>query len=183
MSITSKAYEEMIRKYPGLKPIEERKPTSPNTHKKLQEDIREIWSPTSNTKERSVIRPPALKFTIPGQPVGKPRMTVRDKWFKRPCVVKYWAWAEVARNSVPQRTILGIYREISFVAYLEIPKSYSKAKRTLLTGQPHLGLIDGDNILKALQDSLFKQDKYIWKFSGEKRWDDGLGARIEVELR
>lgn len=133
--------------------------------------------------QNSVKSPSTLVFTIPGQPMGKPRQTRSDKWKKRPCVMRYRAWADKARASVPKGESLGIYREISFVAYLEFPKSYSVTKRAWLTGQPHFEKPDGDNILKALLDSLFPEDKYIWKFSGEKRWADGQGARIEVELR
>ena len=42
-----------------------------------------------------VIRPSPLppekewRFTIPGAPMGKPRMTKQDKWKKRACVVRF----------------------------------------------------------------------------------------------
>ena len=32
---------------------------------------------------------PSFDFTMRGDPMGKPRMTQRDKWQKRPVVVRY----------------------------------------------------------------------------------------------
>lgn len=123
-----------------------------------------------------------VSFTIWGQPMGKPRMTQRDKWAKRPCVIKYWAWADKARASVPRGTNLSKCREISFVAYLEIPKSTSKKKGFQMMRAPHLQKPDIDNLGKGILDALFKDDSKIWKLSSEKRWDDGRGARVEVVL-
>lgn len=185
MKLSSKEYEELIRKHPGLKPTEVIK--AQNTHAEFMDAVNVcLASKFTNgliVQEKCVKSPRTLKFSIPGQPVGKPRMSQRDKWQKRPCVMRYRAWADKARASVPKGEILGIYREISFVAYLEFPKSYSITKRAWLTGQPHFQKPDGDNVLKAILDSLFPEDKCIWKFSGEKRWEDGRGPRIEVELR
>jgi len=36
-------------------------------------------------------------ITVPGNPVGKPRMTRKDKWAQRPCVLRYREWADRAR--------------------------------------------------------------------------------------
>lgn len=201
MKLTQSEYDELVRKKPSLRPAEVIK--AQNSHSMFNEAgmIRELaqtspWvdlieNPPKNItvtevtaeQEKCVKSPRTLKFTIPGQPVGKPRQTQSDRWKKRPCVMRYRAWADKARASVPKGESLGIYREISFVAYLEFPKSYSMTRTHILAGQPHLLRGDGDNILKAIQDSLFKEDKMIWKFSGEKRWNDGKGSRIEVELR
>lgn len=209
MKLTKAEYEAMILKRPSLKPTEVIKKAAiafGEYHEKLPLKDREkiarklaqsspwIDFLVNNPKdvcvtqvikdqEKCVKSPRTLKFTILGQPVGKPRQTQSDRWKKRPCVMRYRAWADKARASVPKGVELGVYRQISFIAYLELPKSYSEAKKGLLRGQPHLGRIDGDNILKAIQDSLFKEDRMIWKFSGEKRWDDMNGPRIEVELR
>lgn len=124
-----------------------------------------------------------VTFTVFGQPVPKPRMTQSDKWKKRPCVIKYRAWADKARASFLEcNAENGVFESVTFKAYFEIPKSYSKKKREELRGQPHRSRGDGDNILKSIQDALFKEDCFIWKFSGEKRWDDGKGARVEIDL-
>ena len=34
---------------------------------------------------------------VRGEPIGKPRMTKRDKWKQRECVLRYRAWADAAR--------------------------------------------------------------------------------------
>ena len=41
-------------------------------------------------------------YTIYGEPVPKPRMTQRDKWAKRPCVLRYRMWADMVRATVGQ---------------------------------------------------------------------------------
>lgn len=165
MRITSSEYAEMIRKNPKLKPIEEVKISTPNTHNSVIEKIHYI------------------KFTIPGQPVGKPRQTQSDKWKKRPCVMRYRAWADLARASIFNNQDLRQMREISFVAYMELPASYSKKKKQSLMGTPHHQKPDIDNICKSVLDALLPEDKNIWKISAEKRWDDGNRPRMEVELR
>lgn len=191
MRMSKEEYKDLLKRNPALAPDIEVK--SKNYQKALNKfrnelldqeflsDLKPLSVPLE--QETSLTQAPTLKFTIPGQPVGKPRMTARDKWFKRPCVVKYWDWAAKARASVPNGATLSLYREVHFVAYLGFPKTYSTSKRAFLTSQPHLLRGDGDNFLKAIQDSLFKEDKMIWKFSGEKRWQDSKGPRIEVELR
>lgn len=167
MRLTKEEYFNLIQNNPGLAPSVEVK----------------IPVQVTRTQERSFIRPPAIKFTIFGDPVGKPRQTRSDKWKKRPCVMRYRSWADIARASVPKSVDLGLYREISFIAWIGFPKSYSKKRMALLFGSPHFEKPDVDNVAKSLLDALFPEDKNIWKFSGEKRWDDCGGARIEVELR
>ena len=42
----------------------------------------------------------------PITPVPKPRMTRRDRWAKRPCVLRYWAFKDevrLRRVSLPDR--------------------------------------------------------------------------------
>lgn len=122
-----------------------------------------------------------VSFTIPGQPVGKPRMTQRDKWSKRPCVMRYRAWADKARESagllMPDKPY-----SIRCICYLEIPKSYGKQNREAMRGQMHRLRGDVDNFLKAAMDALLEQDGVIAITHAEKYWDDGNGPRIEVTV-
>lgn len=189
MKLTKSEFDELIKKHPNLRPIPECVLNQSglivvDEASAYSKEYEDYFDPT--TGEYRIIppqRPIGVKFTIPGQPVSKPRMTRQDHWRKRPCVEKFWKWKALALSSVPIQPTLSVYREVHFVAYLRIPSSYPKKKKSSLSGQPHLGRMDSDNILKALMDSLFKQDKYIWKFSGEKRWEDEKGPRLEVELR
>lgn len=189
MKYSSQQYAELLRKHPNLKPTE-----VIDKVEITKNGVDEVWKVTGTVKTHltpsafleqafSPVPPPPLRFTIRGQPVGSPRQTQRDKWRKRPCVVKYRDWCNKARDSVPKRALLMDYQEAHFIAYLEFPKSYSNKKAMSLEGCPHKQKPDSDNLLKSLLDALFKEDSGIWKVSGEKRWDDGQGARMEVELR
>lgn len=185
MKLTTQEYKDLLKRNPALAPDIQVK--AQNTHKALQDVVTTFISGFAiapKDKEKPVKLAPTLKFTIPGQPVGSPRQTQRDKWMKRPCVVKYRDWCSKARASVgPGTEKLNLFTEVSFIAYMEFPKSYSVNKRADLTRQPHHQKPDIDNIAKALFDALFEDDKVIYKLSAEKRWQDSRGPRIEVELR
>ena len=62
---------------------------------------------------------------------------------------------------------------------LPMPKSWSQKKRQRLNGQPHKQRPDLDNMLKAVKDSLYKEDKRIWHVCAEKRW----GVKGQIILR
>ncbi len=40
-----------------------------------------------------------MKITVHIEPMGAPRMTQRDRWAKRPCVLRYHAFKDVLRAS------------------------------------------------------------------------------------
>jgi len=117
-------------------------------------------------------------FTIPGRAIPKPRMTRRDKWAKRKCVLTYIRWA----NHV--RAIAGgkVQDPIGIIAlvYLGFPKTYSAAKKQKLQGELHRQKPDGDNILKGLCDAICKSDERIATKFIQKHWDDGKGERVEI---
>jgi Holliday junction resolvase RusA-like endonuclease len=114
-------------------------------------------------------------------PMGAPRMTQRDKWKRRPVVMRYRAFKDALRAACvghPARPL-----EVSWRAYLPIPKSYSKQKRAALMGQPHRAKPDRDNIDKAILDALFPDDSVVAEGYICKFWDDGQGARIEITMQ
>jgi Holliday junction resolvase RusA-like endonuclease len=49
-------------------------------------------------------------------------------------------------------------------------------------GQPHRAKPDRDNIDKAILDALFPDDSVVAEGYLCKLWDDGKGARIEIEM-
>lgn len=122
----------------------------------------------------------SVSFTILGQPMGKPRMTQRDKWAKRPCVLRYRAWADRARAAMPANTPTEPLA-VSILAYFAIPKSFSRVKRQKMAGEHHRTKPDADNAIKCL-DALFKNDACIARISIVKRWDDGNGPRMEIAV-
>ena len=119
-------------------------------------------------------------MTVPVVPMGKPRMTQRDKWAKRPAVLRYRSFADEIRLRVGNKIPGDIYR-LSWVAYLPMPKSWSKKKKAEMAGQPNRQKPDLDNICKGIYDSLLKDDSGIAFGCMEKRWDDGYGPRIRLE--
>jgi Holliday junction resolvase RusA-like endonuclease len=64
--------------------------------------------------------------------------------------------------------------------YLPTPASWSKKLAARMQDQPHKTTPDLDNLIKALLDSVYTQDKHIWKLSAEKRWRHIPGIKIEV---
>lgn len=115
-----------------------------------------------------------VKYEI--EPCPKPRMTRRDKWQKRNCVLRYRAFcdhARLLRISVPPAGGC-----ITFV--LPMPKSWSQKKKDAHNGQPHMQKPDVDNLLKALLDAMFTDDKHINDVRVKKVW--GEKGAIEVLL-
>jgi len=114
-------------------------------------------------------------------PMGKPRMTQRDKWAKRDCVLRYHAFADKLREYFKDIDLSCIH-SLSWTAYFPMPDSWSKKKKRNMRGQPHWNKPDRDNVDKAILDALFKNDSGISIGILSKRWDDGDGARIDIEI-
>jgi Holliday junction resolvase RusA-like endonuclease len=113
------------------------------------------------------------RFTVMGPAMGKPRMTRRDVWKKRPSVVRYHEYCDrirAAAGDLPSNIIAVIVN-----AHIMMPKSWSDKKRreARLMGQKP----DWDNIAKAVCDALLEDDAKLaggvcWKFwceSGQER--------------
>jgi Holliday junction resolvase RusA-like endonuclease len=58
------------------------------------------------------------------------------------------------------------------VFHVEMPKSWSKAKRARMKGRPHQSKPDSDNMTKALFDALSKEDQSVWDYHVTKIWDE-----------
>jgi len=114
-------------------------------------------------------------------PVGKPRMTKRDQWLKRPAVVKYRIFADALRQCMQGVDLSDVWC-LSLKFYMPFPKSYSQKKRAVLAGKIHREKSDLDNCVKAVMDSLLEEDKAVAGILAWKYWDDGQGARIEIEI-
>src|SRR3990167_5362123 len=121
-------------------------------------------------------------FTIKGEPMGKPRMTRRDKWKQRPCVLAYRSWADSARAAFgkTEKVVLTQPTTLSIVAYFSIPASWSTYKKERAKNIPHTVKPDFDNCIKAVADALFHNDQMICDGWCRKLYDDGRGPRIEV---
>ncbi len=99
-------------------------------------------------------------------PVAKPRQTRSDVWKKRPCVMKYRAFADECRAS--GMTIPPVGSHIVFI--LPMPKSWSKKKKKIMDGQPHTQRPDVDNLGKSVFDALYEDDSHIYDIRMSKFW-------------
>jgi Holliday junction resolvase RusA-like endonuclease len=99
-------------------------------------------------------------------PVPAPRMTRADKWKKRPCVMRYFAFREEVKLKGVE---FGNNQAVTF--HIPMPKSWSKRKKALMERTGHTQKPDIDNLLKALLDSLYEDDSHIHAIAGmNKRW-------------
>ena len=111
-------------------------------------------------------------ITINVAPCSKPRMTRADKWKKRQCVTKFFAF----RDAIKQSSIHNIALESFDIEFhIPMPKSWSKKKKELHNGTPHKQRPDLDNYIKAWCDSVFEEDSVVWRFKASKRWTDKPG--------
>lgn len=107
-------------------------------------------------------------------PVAKPRMTRRDKWMKRDCVVRYREFCDELRS---MNFRFEPSDHITFI--LPMPESWPKSKRLKYDGQPHKSKPDLDNLVKSICDALYDNDSGIWDFRATKIW----GERGEIIVR
>ena len=105
-----------------------------------------------------------LKIT----PVPKPRMTQSDRWKKRPCVVRYRAFADELRILAAQNNYI-VKNPLSVTFVLPMPKSWSKKKKLEMDGKPHTQTPDLDNLLKAFQDVLLKDDSGVHTYKNVRK--------------
>jgi len=114
-------------------------------------------------------------------PVPKPRMVKSDAWRKRECVIRYWKYKadlESLTRNVGYR-IDGSLCNVVFV--LPMAKSWSKKKKAEHEGKPHQNKPDLDNLIKAFQDCLCKEDSYIHTIDNVKKvW--GYEGAIILDL-
>ena len=112
-------------------------------------------------------------------PCSKPRMTQRDKWKKRQCVVNYFAFRDRIRQeltTIYSNQLLGHGLDVIFL--VEMPKSWSKKKKAKMAGEPMQSKPDIDNYIKGLLDAMYKEDKLVWSISAMKIWTAEKGQII-----
>lgn len=99
-------------------------------------------------------------------PVAKPRMTQRDKWAKRPAVLRYFAFKDECRLKKVELSIEGDH--VTF--YIPMPKSWSGKKKNEHYDTPHMQKPDCDNLLKALMDAVYEDDSSVYDVRITKFW-------------
>lgn len=110
-------------------------------------------------------------------PVSKPRMTQRDKWYKRNCVNQYWRFKDELNILLKGRMDGEDTLSIDFI--IPMPKSFSKKKKSNLEGMPHKSRPDLDNLIKAFKDSVYDEDSHVHTY-GRMRKIWGNNGRIII---
>lgn len=113
----------------------------------------------------------------PITPVGKPRMTQRDKWKGRDCVKRYHAFKDECRIHKVKLHLSGDH--VTFI--LPMPKSWPEKKKVNMDGKPHQLKPDWDNLAKALQDAVMPDDCKVWNCQVSKFW--GREGKIIIQSK
>lgn len=111
---------------------------------------------------------------VPIRPVPKPRTTQRDRWAKRPAVVRYYEFCDELRLRFPRP----LPAELGLIFYIKMPKSWSKKKQEAMLYKPHRQRPDIDNLSKAVMDALCEDDSHIYQLNAKKLWNDVEGIEI-----
>ena len=117
-----------------------------------------------------------------GDPVGKPRMTQRDRWKKRPIVLRYRDYCDRIREAAPSRLRTVDTYAIRIVAYIALPPSWSDKDQQMYAGKLHRQRPDFDNICKAVCDALFEEDSIIGDGRCQKLWCFEGQQRTEIKV-
>ena len=103
--------------------------------------------------------------------VPKPRMTVRDRWAKRKCCVRYWSFSDDLKAAAEAKGfVLG--DEVHMEFHIAMPKSWSKKKKKEMLGRSHQSKPDLDNCIKSIGDILKPEDKTICEIVAKKFWSE-----------
>lgn len=108
-------------------------------------------------------------ISVPVVPIGKPRMTQRDRWKERPCVVSYHDYCDQLRKYLPD---FELPDSIFLTFFIPMPKSWTKRERELSLGKPHDQKPDVDNCIKAFLDAFKSEDKHVYAVRAEKYWSE-----------
>lgn len=108
-------------------------------------------------------------------PMGKPRMTQRDRWKRRDVVLRYRAFCDECLWRGIALPESGWH--VTFV--LPMPRSWPPKKRAEMNGRPHQQKPDLDNLEKALLDAVFEEDCRVWDGRTTKIW--GERGQIIIE--
>lgn len=121
-------------------------------------------------------------FVVVGDPMGKPRMTQRDAWKKRPVVLRYHDYKDRIKEATPSKVLMADVYGIDVVAYVAMPASWSKKKKAAHAGKICRSKPDWDNIGKAVCDTLFEEDSGIADGRTRKFWCREGEQRTEIRV-
>jgi Holliday junction resolvase RusA-like endonuclease len=113
-----------------------------------------------------------MEYEFNINPIGKPRMTQRDKWLnppRKPILMYRLAKHGMEAYALQHNYTLGEVINVKFV--LPMPDSWSGKKKERTNGQPHQSKPDIDNLLKFIMDALLPNgDQLVHTVTATKVW-------------
>lgn len=150
----------------GLKDVSYREDAKRRTAHSVNAEV----AKTEIGAHSAIQEPSRASVYLPITPVPKPRMTQRDKWDKRPCVLRYREYCDSVRQHWGDRTFPPTGAWIVF--HMPMPKSWSKRRKDRMRGRIHQQRPDKDNLEKAWNDALHNEDSHIADSRITKLWAD-----------
>lgn len=69
------------------------------------------------------------------------------------------------------------------IFHIPVSRSWSAKKKADYHGQPHLHKPDWDNLAKAFQEPLLKQDSTVWNCEVSKFWINSDQGKIDIQIK
>jgi len=131
---------------------------------------------TPQTHCRST-RGDAICFRIPEKTLIEkyPRLYKRKMQLEKYNKYKEEIRLEAARNNFEMPT-----DSVWIKFYFPVPASWSDKKKRQMNFEPKKSMPDLSNIIKAMEDSLMKQDNIIWDYRVSKYWYNSVKGFIEI---
>lgn len=106
-------------------------------------------------------------------PIGKPRMTQRDKWLNPPRKeVLNYRLGKKGMEAFALMTKFSLGNTLDCVFHIPMPESWSGKKKERMALTPHESKPDLDNILKFVLDTLLPEgDQKVHTITARKIWD------------
>ncbi len=104
------------------------------------------------------------------------RQVQSDRWKKRPAVLRYRAFRDEVALTIKEFPLDFFH----MVFLIQVPASWSTAKKLRHVGRPHLGRPDKDNLEKGLIDAVYRfgDDGHVWNTASTKLWSMHPGIVI-----
>lgn len=115
-----------------------------------------------------------MQIELNVEPRTKPRMTISDKWKKRPCVLRYREYKDLLREELKKYPNFELKDSFKIIFILPIKNKKNKIN------DPHKQRPDIDNFLKGFLDAVLEEDSYIWDVHSMKIWGD-VGKIIIIQ--
>jgi Holliday junction resolvase RusA-like endonuclease len=126
--------------------------------------------------EASLLLPRQYHFVAHVEPMGAPRMTRRDTWAKRPCVVSYHAFRDAIRAAA------GTMPPASRVESISVNACFYDSANEHEEGEAYRQKPDWDNIFKGVTDAIWKDDQKLGDVGPSGRYWTKRPSYIEVEI-